>query len=151
MSPAPQGNDIAAIIRAAIEPLLMEIRDLKVKVDTLSSDRVTRTDLENVRKEIVGNYVPRDAYEPRHASLVERNAKLEDSLRDFRKEHEEDLLKIHERLESGKQQLEDRMKQQHEVQLNEKDRAWIRLSQASGFFAMALAILSWILQHVKFN
>jgi hypothetical protein len=154
--------------------LISKLQVLENKVDALNQDRVTRTDFENLRKEISGSYVPRDAYEPRHAALVERDLQLESQIRELRKDCETDLKelrdsvqkdqqRIHDRLESGKQQIEDRLslqqeqieqdiKQQQEAQLSAKDRHWVRISQIGGIAAIIIALVDLalqILQHIK--
>lgn len=155
-------GDVANMLQTIISPLTAKLQVLEEKVDKLSQDRVTRTDFENLRKEISGSYVPRDAYEPRHLALVERQTTLEAAIREVRKEHaddiktvrdeaEQDSQKIHDRLESGKQQLEDRIKQQSEIQLSGKDRFWVRVSQWVGVAGLVAAIMDWIFQHVKFQ
>src|SRR5438067_11012908 len=117
-------GDIATMLQTIISPLTSKLQTLEDKVDKLSQDRVTRSDIEKLRGELVGTMVPRDAYEPRHASLVERDMQLENISREERKdridqikslgnEMQLDLQRIHERLESGKQQLEERIKEQH--------------------------------------
>lgn len=154
MAPTPQRNDygeIAAIIQTALGPLMGEVQSLKGKVDTLSVDRVTRTDLEKLRAEIVGSYVPRDSYEARHAALIDRNLQLENIMRELRKEYEQDIQRIHERLESGKQQLEERIKEIQQAELSAKDRAWLRVNQVLGILAILITIAELFLQHVKFN
>lgn len=156
-------NDLAEILQmlqTASTPLVSKLQAIDEKVNVLSQDRVTRSDIEKLRAELVGSMVPRDSYEPRHLALTERQTTLEGSVREVRKEHaddmkalreavEQDLERIHERLESGKQQLEDRMKQQTEAQLSTKDRNWVRVSQWAGILAIILSVLDWIFQHVK--
>jgi ElaB/YqjD/DUF883 family membrane-anchored ribosome-binding protein len=125
-------------------------------------DRVTRSDIEKLRSEMSTAYVPRDAYEPRHAALIERDTQLDNNIRELRKDCESDirqlredveksLQKVHERLESGKQQIEDRFKEQQEVQLSTHDRVWVRWSQVVGYIGMVLAILGFIFDHVSFK
>jgi Rad3-related DNA helicase len=153
-------GDITSILQTIINPLTSKLQTLEDKVDKLNTDRVTRTDFENLRKEISGSYVPRDAYEPRHLALVERQTTLESSIREVRKDHVDDIKNIrdeigqdlqhvHDRLESGKQQLEERIAKQSEMQLSTKDRNWMRLSQWIGVLAIILSVLDWIFQHVK--
>lgn len=142
--------------------LISKLQVLETKVDALNQDRVTRSDFENLRKEISGSYVPRDTYEARHAALIERDTQLELRMKDIEKDYiaeikevkdatEKDMQRIHERLESGKQQLEDRIKQQADIQLSHKDRLWLRGSQVIGFVGLAVAVLDWLFQHVKFQ
>lgn len=161
MSPRNDYSDLAAVIQAAMNPLMSEMQSLKTKVDNLSVDRVTRTDLEKLRTEIVGTYVPRDSYEARHAALIDRNTQLENTIRELRKDYESSMQRIHDRLESGKQQLEERMKQQKEAvekqfmeqkeaELSLKDRAWLRINQGLGILSIILVVIDWLLQHAKF-
>ncbi len=162
MAPRNDHNDIAAIIQSAVSPLMIEMQSLKVKVDTLSVDRVTRMDIEKLRGEIIASFVPRDAYEPRHASLVDRDIQLESALRDLRKEYDNDMQRLHDRLESGKQQLEERMKQQQievnkqldkqqDAKLSGEDRLWMRATQIVSGAAVVLALLDFVLQHLHFS
>lgn len=164
--PPPQRNsdysDLAAIMQTAITPLTTKLQAIDDKVNALSQDRVTRSDIEKLRAELIGTMVPRDAYEPRHLALTERMTTLDAMIREERKERDEeikdihdsmelDLQKIHERLESGKAQFEQRLKDQQEMQLSDKDRLWIRWSQLIGFVGIVLAVLDWLTQHVHVN
>lgn len=155
-------NDLAALMQSVVTPLTTKLQAIDDKVNALSQDRVTRSDIEKLRSELVGSMVPRDAYEPRHLALVERQTTLEGSIREERKDRiddlkavrndvEQDLQRVHERLESGKQQIEDRIKEQQDITLSDKDRLWIRWNQAIGFVAVAIALIELIMQHVKFN
>lgn len=164
--PPPRNNDyysdLAAIMSTAIGPLTTKLQSIDDKVNALSQDRVTRSDIEKLRSELMGSMVPRDAYEPRHLALVERQTTLEAAIREERKERdadlkdihdsmELDLQKIHERLESGKAQLEQRIKDQQDISLSDKDRLWIRWNQVVGFVGIAIALIELVMQHVKFN
>jgi uncharacterized phage infection (PIP) family protein YhgE len=142
--------------------LVSKLQILETKVDALNQDRVTRSDFENLRKDISNSYVPRDTYEARHTALIERDSQLEAQIRDLRKDCEtdakelrgdieKDQQRVHERLESGKQQIEDRIKQQSEIQLSTKDRFWLRVSQWVGVAGLVAAVLDWIFQHIKFQ
>jgi hypothetical protein len=142
-------NEIATIIQTAMGPLMGEVQSLKGKVDGLSVDRVTRTDLEKLRAEIVGSYVPRDSYEARHAALIDRNTQLENVMRELRKDYESDVQRIHDRLESGKTQLEARIKDVQEAELSGKDRAWLRFNQALGILSILIVVADWLFQHVR--
>src|SRR6266702_2919844 len=92
-------GDITSILQAIINPLTSKLQTLEDKVDKLNTDRVTRTDFENLRKEISGSYLPRDAYEPRHLALVERQATLEGGIREVRKDHVDDIKAVREEVE----------------------------------------------------
>lgn len=152
------GADIAAIIQTAINPLLAKIQTLEDKVDRLAQDRVTRSDLEKLTLA----FVPRDAYEPRQAVLIERDKQLEDDLREMRKNIDEQLEKLaaqgtaalqrmDTRIDANKQLIEDRLKQQQDAQLSETDRAWVRWSIVAGWGAALIAVLSFLLQHIKLS
>jgi Skp family chaperone for outer membrane proteins len=162
-------NIVQTTIQTAITPLSNKIQSLDDKVNALALDRATRSDIEKLRAELVGTMVPRDAYNPQHAMLIERDAQLEAAMRDMRRDLQEDLknmqaqyqndLKyIHERLESGKKQFEDRMdgieskiEKAQEAELSTKDRFWVRASIFSGFVAVLMTILEFLLGHVHFN
>jgi chromosome segregation ATPase len=157
---APRGNDftladITATIQKSIEPLVSKLETkvdrLEAKVDAISQDRVTRPDMEKLRSELVGTMVPRDAYEPRHAALIARDTDIEQDIRRLESDLRDQLQRLHERLESGKQQIEDRFKQQAEAELSTKDRAWVRGSIISGWVAAAVAIVTLLLEHIRFN
>ena len=175
--PPPRNNDyysdLAAIMSTAIGPLTTKLQSIDDKVNALSQDRVTRSDIEKLRAELMGSMVPRDAYEPRHLALVERQTTLENSIREERKDRiddmktvrtdvEQDLQRVHERLESGKaqfeqrfkdqqEQVDDHFKEQQDMSLSNKDRLWIRWSQLIGFVGIVLAVLDWVTQHVHVN
>lgn len=154
MAPQPHNsdyNDLALILQSTINPLVSKLQTLETKVDNLNQDRVTRTDLEKLRGEIVGSFVDRASYEARHAALIDRNTALDMNIKDLRRDMDQDLQKIHDRLESGKQQIEDRIKQQSDAQLSVKDRAWLRWSQIAGCAGIVIALLDVIVQHVRFN
>lgn len=163
--PPPQRNDysdLAAIMQTAITPLTTKLQAIDDKVNALSQDRVTRSDIEKLRAELVGSMVPRDSYEPRHLAMTERLTTLENGIREERKDRngeikaihdsmELDLQKIHERLESGKAQLEQRIKDQQDITLSDKDRQWIRWTQIVSIASIVIAILEFVSQHIKIN
>lgn len=160
--------DITAIIQSTLqstlEPLMSKldakVDRLEVKVDHLSQDRVTRADVEKLRNELLTTMVPRDTYEARHVSLIQRNSDVETRLRKHEDDNQLELQRLHERLESGKQQFEDRFKEHikqteekikdnQNNQLNDRDRHWVRLSQFFGVIAVIIALLSLVLDHVR--
>lgn len=155
-------SELATFIQTTLSPVTNKLQTLESKVDALNMDRVTRSDIEKLRSEMSTAYVPRDAYEPRHAALIERDAQIENLVREVRRDIEvqmkqlrddtkKESQKIHERLESGKQQIEDRFKEQQEIQLSARDRTWVRWSQVVGYIGMALAILGFIVDHINFH
>lgn len=150
--PTPRNDysDLATILQATINPLINKLQVLETKVDGLNQDRVTRTDLEKLRAEITGAYVPRDSYEARHSALIDRNLQLENTIRELRKDYESDVQRMHDRLESGKQQFEDRFKQMAETELSAKDRAWLRVNQMLGIASIILVVVDWLSQHIRF-
>jgi hypothetical protein len=166
MPPRPGGHssefaEMTAIIQntiqAAITPLSLRIQQLEDKIDKLSSDHVTRADIEKLRAEMVRNLVSRDSYEPRHAALIDRNMQLETMIRELRKDTEDEFKKLIDmgsqswqrmdmRIDATKELVEDKLKQQHEAQLSAKDRAWLRGSQMVGFVGLILAVLDLVLR-----
>lgn len=159
MTPSKDYTELLSWLSQASAPMIAKLQTLEDKVDKLSQDRVTRTDIEKLRAELVGTMVPRDGYEARHQGLIARDTQIEDMVRELRKDYNEDLKemraeisddlqKIHDRLESGKQQIEDRLKQAQEAQLSVKDRAWIRFSQLIGFAGILIALIDLLWQHV---
>lgn len=137
-------QQINASIKAELSPITSKLGVLEEKVNDLNKDRVTRTDLEKM----TSNFVQRDAYEARHTQLIDRDKQLEDDVRELRRDVEAADQKIHERLESGKQQIEDRIKNAQELQLSEKDRNWMRITQVMGALGMIGALFDFIFQHV---
>lgn len=174
--PPPRNNDysdLAALMQSVVTPLTTKLNAIDDKVNALSQDRATRSDIEKLRAELIGTMVPRDAYEPRHLAMTERMTTLDAMIREERKDRNDDiekihdsmeldLQKIHERLESGKAQFEQRIKDQQkqiedqfkdhqETTLSNKDRLWIRWNQLFGVVAVVIALIELIAQHVKFN
>lgn len=129
--------------------LMSKLQIVENKVDALNQDRVTRSDFENLRKDISNSYVPRDTYEARHAILIERDNQLEmqhkADLKDLRDYIEKNILLR----EKAIDELEGKIEQQHEIQLSAKDRNWMRITQAVSVLAFIAAVLDWLFQHVK--
>lgn len=164
----PRGEyaEIAQIIQSTLEPLMSKldakVDRLEVKVDHLTQDRVTRADVEKLRSELQANLVPRDSYEARHAALIQRDTDIEARLKQTEDRTQAELQRVHDRLENGKKQIEERfeagrvwlenyMKEQHNTQLNDKDRHWIRFSQFFGVIAVIITIIDMLMNHVKFQ
>jgi hypothetical protein len=170
-------NVIQNTIQTAITPLITKINAIDEKVNELRQDRVTRTEfsaaIDNLRKEMFGSFVSKEPYETRHATLINRDNQLELLMRDMRKDYEEELKgfraqyqqdkdHIHARLESGKQQFEDRMKEieemidkkfdtQQKAVLSARDQFWVRASLFSGFIATLIVLIEFLLAHVHLN
>lgn len=123
-------------IKSELSPLTTKIDALDNKVSELYRDRVTRVDLEK----LTSAFVPRDAYEARHAQLIERDKDLENDTRELRT-----------KLETIQNSLEEKIKHQQEIQLSEKDRTWIRMGQIMGALGLLGAALEFILAHIHFN
>ena len=115
-------NVVQAAIQTAIVPLVAKINDLDNKVNGLALDRVTRSDIEKLRTELVSSTVSKDVHETRHVNLIQRDAQIEESLRNairdhqdaiknMQAQHQQEMQRLHERLESGKQQFEERQEQ----------------------------------------
>lgn len=131
--------------------LVSKLQILETKVDALNQDRVTRSDFENLRKDISNSYVPRDAYEARHAVLIERDNQLEmqhkTDLKDLRDYIEKNILLREKAIE----QLKKEMDEQQNIQLSAKDRNWLRFYYVISILSFVGAIFDWIFQHVKFQ
>lgn len=150
MTPHRGSNDyseLTTLMQATITPLVTELQIVKNKVDLLNQDRVTRSDL----KELSNSFVSRDYYNVAHRQIEESILDVRKDQEALRNEAQQAYQRLHERLESGKQQLEDRMKQQHEAQLSLKDRAWLRFSQVASVVAILASAADILLQHVKFS
>jgi DNA anti-recombination protein RmuC len=115
-------NVVQAAIQTAIVPLVAKINDLDNKVNGLALDRVTRSDIEKLRTELISSTVQKDVYETRHVSLIQRDSQIEESvrnaIRDYQEafkslqaQHQQEMQRLHERLESGKKQFEERQEQ----------------------------------------
>ena len=173
MSPQQQRSDYADItaiiqstLQSTLEPLMQKldakVDRLEIKVDNLHQDRVTKADVEKIRNELLTTTVPRDSYEARHASLIQRNSDLEAKLKQAEDRTQTELQRIHDRLESGKdwfekrfveheKKIDDKIKESQNNQLNDKDRHWIRLNQLFCIVAVIIALIGLLLDHVKFQ
>lgn len=169
----PRGNgeytEIAALIQKMLEPLSSNISKVDAKVDRaidkveeLARDRVTRADIDNLRKEIQSAFVLRAEYEPRHEALIARDAQLESEIKRIDTENENESKRIHERLESGKQQIEDRFKdlskeidgklnEKNQAELSAKDKGWIRAGQIGFFVSLLIVVTDFVSQHIQLH
>jgi len=139
-------TELQAIIQTIIAPLIEKLRELDTKVDRLSENNVTRGDIEKLSS----NFISREYYNTRHDQLIERDLDLEKMIRDMEIKKQLDLQKIYEKIEEHRQQAEARAQNQHQAQLSQQDRQWIRISQLIGVVAIIITILSFFLQHVRF-
>lgn len=160
--------EISAIIRDAIHPIGSQMRTLEEKVDKLSQDRVTRSDVEKLRSEMVSLFVPRDSYEPRHAALIDRYTQIEGNIREVRRDLEERVKGFDARFTQGSQSIqqylqgldlkidshkktieddvETKFKDHMQTQLSAKDRAWLRGTQILSFVVGGIGLIDIILR-----
>lgn len=148
-------SEIAALIQKTLEPLIVNINTkvdrLSEKVDELARDHATRSDMEKLRNEIHVSFVSKDVYETRHANLIARDSFLESEIKRIDAETQVEIQRLYEKLERGKQQVEDGFRDQAKAELSEKDRGWLRASYIGTFIAIVIAILDYISQHIKFQ
>lgn len=162
--------DITAIIQSTLqstlEPLMSKldakVDRLEVKVDHLTQDRVTRADVEKLRNELLTTMVPRDSYEARHAALIQRDTDIDTRLRKHENDAQVVVKQLYERFEISnhnlenqfkeyKKEIEEKLKDNQNNQLNDKDRHWVRLSQFFGLVAVIVSLAALILDHVRFQ
>lgn len=140
--------------------MIQKMQSLEDKMDRLTQN--TRVDLEKLRNELASAFVPRDSYEPRHAALIERDAQIEASLREMRRDQVETMHKMQagfdqglrrhsDKMEAISKKVDERFKQQGESTLSDVDRKWLRISQLLGVAATAIAIAALILQHINIH
>ncbi|SRR5579875_986168 len=165
MPPQHRGDDLSALatlMQSTINPLISKLQILETKVDSLNQDRVTRTDLEKLRGEIVGGFVDRASYEARHAAVVDRCMALDMAVRELRKDTEDEFKKlidmgtqswhrIDAKLDAMDKVIEDKLKEQQQAQLSATDRAWLRATQLASYAAIGLSALDLLLRllHVQ--
>lgn len=160
--------EISAIIREAVSPIGQKMQTLEDKVDKLSQDRVTRSDVEKLRSEMVSLFVPRDSYEPRHAALIDRYTQIEGNIREVRRDLEERIKAFDSRFTQGSQSfqqylqglelkidnykktveddVDEKFKDQATTQLSTKDRTWLRSTQITGFVVGGIGLIDIILR-----
>lgn len=144
-------SEIASLIQKTLEPLISKVDKLEGKIDLIFSDHVKRSDLENLRKDIQSSFILRAEYEPRHDALISRDTALESGIKRMDAEMQAEFQRLHDRLESGKQQIEDRFKTQEKESVSGKERFWMRAGTIFGILVGLIAIASFILQHFQFR
>jgi hypothetical protein len=107
--------------------ILLRLDRLEERMESRTRDLVTRSDLEALRKELV----TRDAFEPQLNALKAQITRMDAD----RLEDRKDLLQRVNDLETE--------------QIGRQDRLWIRISQAVGVLAFALALFDLIM-HLRF-
>jgi uncharacterized protein YeeX (DUF496 family) len=75
----------------------------------------------------------------------------EEDIKNMQLRHEAEMQRLHERLESGKKQFEDRIDTIKEAELSTKDRIWVRISIIGGSISVAVAIIDFFIGHVHLN
>lgn len=150
-------NDLQLVL-ATITPLINKLQSLDEKVDRLGSDHATRSDIEKLRNELVGSFVPRDAYEERYQAFAASNKNLEAAIKNNRDDittlinaKNEESRKYKEQIETSENKFEKMMLDSRANELSTKDRSWLRLAYISGFISVAIAIADAIMQHVKIS
>lgn len=124
----PAENDILlTAINAKIEPIVRQLERMEERMENRTRDLVTRNDLEVLRKELV----TRDAFDPQLQALKAQLARLDTDRQEDRKA------------------VEKRIEEMESEALTRHDRLWIRLGQAVGFAAFALALFEF-LSHLRF-
>ena len=128
MTPPTEGQDmLLTAINAKIEPIARQLERMEERMENRTSNLVTRSDLEALRRELV----TRDAFEPQLNALKAQISRAEaDRIED-------------------KRVLEKRIEEMELEQLTKQDRLWIRLAQAGGLLGLALAVFDF-LSHIKF-
>src|SRR2546423_6975817 len=128
-------SGLIAQLEKAGQPFNARLQSLENKMDMLYQDRVTRTDISNLRSELTGSLVPLAMYRPEHASLVEKDAQLSAQLTQYRSEAQNDMQRIAVMFESLKASIDQKIEKAQEATLSSKDRAWIRTTQVVSFIS----------------
>jgi chromosome segregation ATPase len=122
------------LIQSTLQQLHVEMEKHSTKLDFIAANAATRTDLKELREEIVRNYVPLSVYETTISSLRE-------TIRDLGKDHDD----LKNELASTKREL-------NQAVDDSKREAMSAPEKALTIFGAALGILSGIillLQHIK--
>lgn len=140
-------SQIAALIQKTIDPLTSKIDKLEGKIDLIFIDYVKRSDLENLRKDFQSIFIQRAEYEPRHDALISRDSYLEGQINRIEAETQSEFQRLHERLESGKQQIENRFDKQKEESISGKERLWMRAGTVFSILVALIAIITFAIEH----
>ena len=137
-------SGLIAQLEKAGQPFNARLQSLENKMDMLYQDRVTRTDISNLRSELTGSLVPINTYRPEHAALVEKDAQLSAQLNQYRTDMQADMQRITNMLESLKLSIDQKIEKAQEATLSSKDRAWIRTTQVVSFISAFLSTIAVI-------
>lgn len=171
-SMANQSFDTAALLKVMQEasiPLMNKLERIEEKI----AAHATKSDLTQLRTEVFdridrieehmqNGYVPKDVYETRHLQLVERDGRIEQSMREVDTRYLQWQTVQEGRLQSAKREIDDRFaaldkkidektEAAEDRQLSSKDRTWLRGAQIAGWLGVAAAILDFIFQHANFH
>src|SRR5258706_10182297 len=103
------------------EQVMRRLDRLEDRLEERTKNLVTRSDLENLRRELVA----RDSLEPVVASLVAQ------------------ITRVNEDRLTDRAAMEKRIDKLEAEQISRQDRLWIRLGQAIGVAAFALALFEY--------
>lgn len=134
-----------------ISILISKIEKLEGKVDLLFSDRATRSDIENLRKEIQTSYVTRVEYDTRHNEVVRAQAVFESDFNRVRGEIYAEFQKISDRNERSKQQMEDRFREERDAGISSKERIWMRIGVLVSALLSIIALISLFIDHIQLH
>ena len=124
----PAENEmLLTAINAKIEPIVRQLERMEERMESRTSNLVTRSDLEALRRELIS----KDAFDPQVQGLKAQIVRMEaDRLAD-------------------KQTLEKEIADMRSEQLTRNDRLWIRLAQGVGMAGFLLALFDF-LSHLRF-
>lgn len=150
-------NDLQ-IVLATLNPLVNKLQSLEEKVDRLSSDHATRSDIEKLRNELVGLFVPRESFEERHQALIANNRNIESSVRNNRdtimdliKAHEDEIKNVKLQIEESEDKFIKLLEESKENELTAKERLWVRWAYIGGFVSVIIAIADVVIQHIRIS
>lgn len=136
--------------------LLNKLEKVETKIDVLTKSYVSREDLEKLRTELVGGFLPRDVYDAKHNILVQKSENLEQSVREMNlyvKEnievHKTDVKDIYKKISDVEKDFERKIELERNNDLSEKDRNWIRTTQIFGGIGIAISLLSLIVFYLQ--
>jgi DNA repair ATPase RecN len=142
-------SEIASLIQKTLEPLISKVDKLEGKIDLIFSDHVKRSDLESLRKDIQSSFILRAEYEPRHDALIARDSAIESEIKRIDIETQAEFQRLHERLESGKQQIEERFKEETRSRISAAERNWTRIGIVFSVLVALVTFAVFILDHFQ--
>ncbi|MFL5623988.1 MAG: hypothetical protein ACJ788_00140 [Ktedonobacteraceae bacterium] len=154
------------------------------RIEEKLANGATKDDLVKLRDEMAeqfnrvdtkmtNGYVSKDVYESRHSQLVSRDMQLDEAIRAERQDRDKDMAEVKSMFREVNAQLEvsrrqgelrfqtietnvdTKIKESTNAQLNSKDRAWMRGNQIIALIALVVAIISpfavVLLAHLQFH